>query len=165
MSIISPSGSKYGSTISPILSPPGSQPPSPWFHRLGGVPPLAQSYAVGNHSVGAWSVVAASSGDFGVLGEVFGDFDADFRSAGFDVGGGVSCSDADFSVSFFEAEDSECLCLRRLGGPRCFWPWPSVDSPLVWGLSVASAASTGFSSPCSCSLVSSGADVFLSSAD
>lgn len=49
------------------------------------------------------------------MGEAFGDFDVDdFASDGFEVCGGVPGSDADFSVSFLETEDSEFLCLRRL---------------------------------------------------
>lgn len=97
-------------------------------------------------------MAASCSGDFGGLGEVlgedFGDLDVDFRSACFEVGGGVPGSDADFSVSFLEVEDSEFLCLRRLDWRRCFfWSWPSAASPLVWGASEVSV----------CSRVSSGA--------
>lgn len=53
-------------------------------------------------------------GDLVDLGEVFGDCDAALRSDGFEVCGGVSGSEADFSVSFLDVEDSEFLCLRRL---------------------------------------------------
>lgn len=50
------------------------------------------------------AVLAPTSEDLGVLGEVlgeaFGDLDVDLRSDGFEVWGGVPGSDADFSVSF-----------------------------------------------------------------
>lgn len=47
----------------------------------------------------------------------------------------------------FEVEDSEFLCLRRLGWRRCCCCFcPSVTSPLVWG---GWDISAGFTSPCS----------------
>lgn len=57
--------------------------------------------------------------DFGTLGEVlgddFGDLDVDFKSAGFEVGGGVPGSEADFSVSFYNKQKHkkvQCLALN-----------------------------------------------------
>lgn len=133
--------------------------------RLASGPTLLPSG--GNHSAGASTAGATStSGDFGVFGEVFGDDFGDlgvgFSSAGFVLCGGVPGSEADFSLSFFDVEDSEVLCLRGLDGRRGFWSLSSVAvSPLVWAPPGDSTCAT---SAC-CSLPSSGARGFCSAVD
>lgn len=63
----------------------------------------------------------------------------------------VCATGGDFSVASdeppptFEVEDSEFLCLRRLGWWRCCF-CPSVTSPLAWG---GWEITAGFTSPCS----------------